>query len=484
MAPDRCSRFRQDLSGFVDGTLDQKRWDQVGCHVAGCESCRAEAADLRAVCDVLQHRARNTVLAGATPATLSRRLQGIAGDSGDQPLYMPSGTAGTLPSAHQKRSRRVVQGGLATATVMCALMVVCMLLATEPARVADPVRQARIDYSAAVTAINVDEPLGAMLLAHARGADVGSPVPASARANILTHANPIPRHEAADHLQLGLDRDLAYSGLQRLWISDGNGQFYVGDLQVDHVPGTGIHLSVLDDQGDEFSSWFVPAAGERPLDVPESWEFSLYDGLDQVAGRWAQVLEATDADGTRVSRWWLDAGTSQLLWFERYDALGSPVVMGGFVELSHGGAQLPGDGVELMLMQRVAPAEDVEDRSWCRGLDHCPDSLAGLPLVGHASSDSGGFTSMKLIYSDGFRNVSVHFRHGVVDEEMVVVDAARGRPSVAVWQSDEGVISVATNGGAALLEQSRQELPAHEDYDPSLWERVHSGFSRMVGASS
>lgn len=477
-AQPRCDRFRQDLSSFVDHTLPQKRWEQVGYHVAGCGSCRAEAAELRRVCDTLN--ARTAVAASPAPAMLAERLQGIAGESCDQPLYMAAGARGELPSKRRHRARRATQSGAVAMATACALFILCVLLAPEPFRVADPVAQARSDYGLGMTALSVNRTFGAVLLAHSRGAALSTPVDHRARATILTRAQPLQQRDALAMLDRSTADDLTYSGQQRVWIANGEGQFYVTDVSISQVPGMGVNLGVLDANSKLFSSWFVPTAASHLTGAPDSWEFRLYSGLDQVAGRWARLVEATE-DGVAVSRWWLDSATGQLLWSERYDAFGSPAVIAGFTHLDFSQASLNVTNAELLFMHRATTASPTPDTSWCKGMEHCPDALAGLPLVGHTSSHAYGITTMRLIYSDGFRNLSIQWIDGHWEAETVLRDSVKGLPDVAVWQAGDGVVTVATNGGLEMLHTAMDELPEPAPFEVGLWDRAHAGLKRMLG---
>ncbi len=474
----RCEKFRRDLSGFADRTLSPRRWQQVGYHVAGCEGCRAEVAEIRSICAHLQERA---TLGAVAPSTLAHRLQGIAGEESDAPLYISSGATSGLPTAHEQRKRRLAQGSVAMVTVAATLFAICILLAPEPARVANPLRQARTDYSLGVTAISVNQSLGAVLLAHSRGAELPAPVDAGGRSSILTSWGPMARDEAAAMLAPSVGQDLTFSGIHRISISNGEGQYWRTDVSVDQVQGTGANLSVLDAAGETFSSWFVPPHSNGYGVAPESWEFRIYDGMEQVAGRWARVLEATDTSGVPVSRWWLDIGSGLLLWSERYDAFGEPVVMGGFIHLDMTRASLRATNAELLLAHSVGSGGAVGDRSWCQGIPECPVTLAGLPLVGHTSSQAHGLSSMRLIYSDGFRNLTVQWNEGVWDSEELVSSRIHGMPDVQAWQAGDGVISVATNGGLALLDEATRELPPPQAYEKAVWDRARDGLARIVG---
>lgn len=474
----RCDRFRRDLSGFVDHTLPPKQWEHVGYHLAGCEACRAEVDELRRVCETLHTRA---AASSAAPASLAERLQGIAGEGCDQPLYMATGEPGALPSARRQRSRRIKQYSVAAVATACTLFILCVLLAPEPYRVNDPVAQARSDYGLGMTALNVNPSFGAVLLAHSRGAAFSEPVSLHPRATLSSQAEPISHLDALALLSRSSADDLTYSGVQRVWIADGEGQFYVTDVSVSQVPDMGVNLGVLDANGREFSSWFVPANSNEMTGVPASWQFSLYSGQNQVAGRWTHLLEATDSTGTPVSRWWLDSDTGQSLWAERYDVFGAPVLVAGFVELDLDHARLNVTDAELLFMHRASAASLNPERSWCEGLERCPEEIAGLPLVGHTSSKVYGITTMRLIYSDGFRNISVQWTDGQWRSGEVVQDSVKGLPDVAAWQAGDGVVSVATNGGLALLHAAMEELPEPAEFDPSLWDRAQAGAKRVLG---
>lgn len=430
------------------------------------------------MCDTLHSRAK---AASATPASLAERLQGIAGESCDQPLYMAGGERCELPSMRRQRNRRIKQSGMAVVAMACTLFILSVLLAPEPVRVSDPVALARSEYGLGVTVLNVNRTFGAVLLAHSRGAALSEPVSHGPRATMLTASRSLTHEEAVGMLRRSSGDDLTYSGVQRVWITNGEGQFHVSDVSIDQVPSMGVSLSVLDANGKKFSSWFVPPSSTQMEQAPASWQFQTYDGLDQVAGRWARLLEARDADGVPVSRWWLDSGTGQLLWSERYDTSGSPVVIAGFTEFNLDRASLNATSAELLFMHQASTTSLNTDRSWCQGLDHCPDSLAGLPLVGHASSRAYGITTMRLIYSDGFRNISVQWIEGSWDGEGVTHNSVTGFPDVAAWQAGDGVVSVATNGGLELLDEAAEELPEPSPYESSVFKRAHSGLMRILG---
>jgi anti-sigma factor RsiW len=69
------------LSALVDGELDGAELDRVHAHLAGCETCRAEAADLRA----LKQKLRGLTAGAPAEADMTRRLIASTGPGGPLP---------------------------------------------------------------------------------------------------------------------------------------------------------------------------------------------------------------------------------------------------------------------------------------------------------------------------------------------------------------------------------------------------------------
>jgi anti-sigma factor RsiW len=67
------SHLGHRLSALIDGELDDAERDRVLVHLAGCESCRAEAVALRTL-----KRRMNALGEAAADAALTRRLIGLA----------------------------------------------------------------------------------------------------------------------------------------------------------------------------------------------------------------------------------------------------------------------------------------------------------------------------------------------------------------------------------------------------------------------
>jgi anti-sigma factor RsiW len=75
------SHLGDRLSALVDGELDGAERDRAHAHLARCEACRAEAADLRA----LKQKLRGLAAAAPAEADMTRRLIAITGPGGPLP---------------------------------------------------------------------------------------------------------------------------------------------------------------------------------------------------------------------------------------------------------------------------------------------------------------------------------------------------------------------------------------------------------------
>ncbi len=75
------SHLGDRLSALIDGELDGAELDRAHAHLAGCEQCRAEAAELRA----LQQKLRALTADGPAEAAMSRRLIAMTGPGGPLP---------------------------------------------------------------------------------------------------------------------------------------------------------------------------------------------------------------------------------------------------------------------------------------------------------------------------------------------------------------------------------------------------------------
>jgi len=75
------SHLGDRLSALVDGELDGAERDRAHAHLASCERCRAEAAELRA----LKQKLRGLVSGAPAEAAMTRRLIAMTGPGGPLP---------------------------------------------------------------------------------------------------------------------------------------------------------------------------------------------------------------------------------------------------------------------------------------------------------------------------------------------------------------------------------------------------------------
>ncbi|MBB1482286.1 zf-HC2 domain-containing protein [Tessaracoccus sp. MC1865] len=470
MAKGPCEKFHPDLSAYADGTLPPKRWEQVTYHLAGCDSCCEEVRGISDVCSKL-----STYRSTGTPDSLAARLENIAGEHAATPLYMAHG-AGDLPSQRRRRAQFAYQGGVALLAVMVSAVVIAVLVAPTPVKVSDPVKAAREQYSRSLTAISVNEAVGAMLLANERGADFGAPesyVPLTSE----TESLPITRELAANLLRRAADADYSLTGTQRVWASDGEGRYRTADVRTTKMAGFGAQLEVLDVRGDLFGSAFLPEVGTSPVEAPWGWEYSRSGTTEQVAGRDAVRIQANSGE-LPAARWWVDAATGIMLWAERYDALGRVNLAVGYKQLSLDDASFePDDSAQLISLQ---PASSSEADDWCVGLDACPREVGGMSLVAYSSSEKDESPSMSLVYSDGYHTAVVDWTTGVLGDGALTESDRAADMTVEVWQAGDGVLSVACDCAPAMIKAIAGELPEPEAYRETIAEKIAGGLVRMT----
>jgi anti-sigma factor RsiW len=106
------SHLGDRLSALVDGELDGAELDRAHAHLAGCERCRAEAAELR----TLKQKLRGLTAGAPAEADMTRRLIALTGPGGPLPPQRrrmrlapgprPPGGRGTRRPAPRRRVRR------------------------------------------------------------------------------------------------------------------------------------------------------------------------------------------------------------------------------------------------------------------------------------------------------------------------------------------------------------------------------------------
>ncbi|RRD51407.1 anti-sigma factor [Arachnia propionica] len=471
--PHHCQRFTDDLSGLVDHTLSPRRLARVREHLESCADCRENLAAIRALRDRLS---AGRVVAPAAPSSLTQRLEGIAGGESDQPLYLTTGSSKDLLTRSQRLGRTLTRSGVATVVVLVTLLGLGLALGQEPTTLEDPVGSAREQYSQSIAAISVNEAVGAAMSARQRGMR-SAPVRVEPRAVVAGRPQPLSEEKALA-LLTGDRHRVSYSGTQRVWLGEVGDSYQVHDVGIDVVAGQGAGVTVRDDRGRVFLSWFVPALGCCDAAAEPGRRFHTYREQTVVAGRAARLVEAHRGDQV-VARWWVDAEHDVVLWFERYDSRGVPVVVAGYVSIRFGETEIHHDEAAPQPMLQAATSADRD--GWCRGLPSCPTHLAGLPLVAFATSDDTEAPWQRLVYSDGMRTVSVSWTSGVLPEGTRVDDDSRGQPHVSAWQAGDGVISVATTDSRALLVRACGELPTEQEHRFSLADRIGSGWRRLLG---
>ena len=117
------SHLGDRLSALVDGELDGAELDRAHAHLADCEQCRTEAAELRA----LKQKLRALMTGAPAEAAMTRRLIAMTGPGGPMPPQrrllrvvpdrrsttgpVPKGPrAGTRPPGSARRRRYLVLG--------------------------------------------------------------------------------------------------------------------------------------------------------------------------------------------------------------------------------------------------------------------------------------------------------------------------------------------------------------------------------------
>ncbi|SHI90352.1 Putative zinc-finger [Tessaracoccus bendigoensis DSM 12906] len=469
MAATPCDRIRADLSAYADQTLTPRRWEQVSYHLAGCADCRAELAAIDAVCGEL-----NRCRASGPSTSLAARLEAIAGEQAQAPLYMASGQ-GELPSARRDRGRRVAQGSVVTLLAMVSVVVLAVLIAPDPPRLTNLVGAARQQFSMSAASIGTNEAIGAVLLAVERGADLGESV-SYQPVNQVVGLTPVSAERAVNLLTRAVDASVTVSGVQGVWVSDNAGRYRSAQVRTAKRPGEGTQLEVLDSRGDGFMSASLPTLTPQRVTAPEGWSFAEGSEPVVVGGRAATQLQASQ-DGRPVAGWWFDTETGIQLWAERYDAYGAVSIATGFKQLSFGEQHLNGGAAQLIALQ---PASGSQTEGWCVGLSECPQELGGLPLVAYASSNREAHRSMTLVYSDGFESAVVGWTEGLLAEDGAVSSAQSSGLPTLYWQSGEAVVWATTNGSYELLCDIADELPQEAPYPSSLLDRVAAGLNRLV----
>lgn len=472
-----CERLAKELPAYADSTLPPSRAEHVERHLDECSSCRGEVDDLRRLRHVLAGQR-----ADGPSVDLSSRLMSIAGDDSAQPLWLRTGEPGELPSRRARIAKRAQLAALSGTALVLVVVTLALLVAPELRQVSDADKSARADFSASVIAVGMSESVAAVLLAQDRGAALTHVSSASPRTLPSMLVESLAPDEAATLLRAIRRPAQRTVGVQRVTLFDENA-YVSARVRVVDDPASGLTMTVLDQRGAEFMSGFVPSDATSGDELgAAALDYYLYQDKTTVSGRPAQVLEAADAHGV-VARWWFSFADRLLLWSERYGADGQLESSVGYESFDADEAQEASSAPQLTLLPVAVKSGEAEG-VWCHGWAACPTNLAGLALVAYSSSGGADETVMHLVYSDGVTTISVVRQQGILAPDGVPVTeyARRGTPRVWAWQSGSAVVTLATNGSAAIAQRARQELPAEAPVNPNLWWQLGAGFERLVGA--
>ena len=494
-----CDELAELRSGLVDGALAPADRERVAAHLLGCDSCRADVAELRAVREML---GRSSPPAGSAPSDLSSRLASIAGDARDRPLttsaFRRRGRPGALPSHRRSTRVRTALVGLTAGTVVAGVGVVGWAAApvASLAALPDPVAEARSAFGAGAgqlplegTALTALMLLDSVPSAGAAGADVNSPAPGRGQALTAAEARQTLRRAVAATGTVSL------SGRQTVLVQ-ARGQRTAATVAVDTRSGQGSQLSLLDRDGTRVAASFASARGsvgaqQEALAALEQTAAVAGRRGASVAGRAATTLEAY-RQGRLVKRWWVDDETGVLLWQETYDEFGAVVRSAGFSTVRLGvGASILGH-LPPRVPTALAESEAVSSSSSSAvpGWD-CPDHVAGLDLLRRSTDDVAAPEAVQALYGDGVSTL------GVLQQRGRLVDPPSGStwddtlggwrhdgPITWVsWQSGARVVTVTTDGSADLLRTAVLSLPHAEPVPTTTLGRVRDGWSKILADS-
>jgi negative regulator of sigma E activity len=211
-----------------------------------------------------------------------------------------------------------------------------------------------------------------------------------------------------------------------------------------------------------------------------------------VAGRRATVVEAL-REGRVAKRWWVDDATGVLLWQESYDPNGVAVVSTGFtrvlVDPSFGMiSRVPAQTVSAGLTTTAAAGgiDGLTSSGWA-----CFPRMAGLSLLELSTDAAADPRVVHLVYGDGLSTLSVLQQRGLLTEPVpnAVWDGTlgawrhEGAVTWATWQSGDTVLTVTTDGSAALLADAIGSLPRDKPVSTTTLGRVRDGWSKILADS-
>ncbi len=467
-------------------------------HLLGCEDCRAEIAELRAL-----RRMLGRTDSQHAPSALSQRLVSIAGDEAAEPLrFRPFSrsvrvdTVWRLPGRRRRRRLRAAAAAMAASTALVSVGFVGYAAAPgrDAAQVLDPDAEAR----AAFTSTLGQSSWSGAALAAVTLVDTADLDPPRNTASPSTDA----AGEALDQAQvLAMMRrsaddagSVSYRGRQS-FTAYRDGSAVAATVDVQSMAGEGLELHVSNLVGDPLVQHFSPIAytsrvvDDDLLDLLEhNYVLSGRAGAT-VAGREAVVVIASRA-GAVSARWWIDRATGVLLWQQTYDEAASTELSYGFTSIvftdetstsPHFAARLGGSTVNVALTLSSRP--QVESLGWV-----CPPGLAGMSLVRLRTDRRADPSMIQADYTDGVVTVSVRQQRGrlasVPDgttwDRRLQTYVAHGASESNTWQSGDTVFTVVTDGSESLLASAVDSLPHSGAGSTSTMEEIMAGWAEIL----
>lgn len=250
------------------------------------------------------------------------------------------------------------------------------------------------------------------------------------------------------------------------------GAFVVGSGD-DRVQGDGLRRWSGDGGGPEVA-WATVDGLASPR-AGSSWDLDLA-GREDVAGREAAIIEASEGDGTVRARFAVDVETGQLLEREVLDADGDVVRSVGFVHLTAS----PASPAVPAPPEEVAPGPTPIATVPGGFLD--PERLdGGYRLLGRYQHPDG---AVQLFYGDGLFAASVFQQQGLVDwdglpdggrdvsqGDLRTHEYSTASGDVIVWGADGLVLTVVADGPPGVAEAMVADL-AGLDLDRSTLEEI------------
>ena len=486
-----CDGLAELRSGFVDGALSPQDSERVVTHLLGCERCRDDVAQLRAVRDLLGRSGGGST----APAPLSARLVSIAGDGSARPWTKafddPRGLL--LPSGRRRARVRALLASLAVGAFLTAVGVTGWFASPTAnlAAVADPADEAQAEFGAAAAELSVTgASLSALML-------LDSLPEAVQTANLAERPSSGGRQRRGEAAAVGLlDRALAASrtttvvGDQAVLARLDDGRTVGAHVRIDTRSPQGTLVSVFDPRGTVLASSFAPdqvVAGDdgSPVDlIADAYGLSTTGGVE-VAGRRATVVEARDEHRMVAKRWWVDDATGVLLWQESYDDEGLSTAT-GFTDVDvvpYASVGLPRITNRLATSVASADAAQLSRSGWS-----CADELAGLDLLEVSTDTPSDPRSVHAVYGDGASTVSVLQRHGRLTgapagarwNDKLQAWRHDGAVRWATWQSGDTVYTVTTDGPSSLLRRAVATFPHEAPVDTTTLGRVREGWSSIL----